>query len=192
MYCTILSCYYHCICWQYTLEHNHCQVKHLTWSSWRITEHNSQIYIRNARTCTILILPWGSNWASLSFSCDQNNRGSLDAYVTCMSAIRAWRQTGVKQHMARKDCECICFAFTHLRVVSKNPNTEPHGRQRHYTGQYRSGTTFIYLCNNCNTQSLWCIVIRNRCLYHSLSKHKLIVMDSVYWFGQIKRLWGVT
>ena len=86
----------------------------------------------------------------LIFSCNQNNRGSSSAYVTCI-----YCRWSVKINMCKTPhCMwrswmhlfCICFCICNQQNPQE-PQFEPHGWWRHYTGQYmRSGISLVYLC----------------------------------------------
>ena len=102
-----------------------------------------QMYTRDPRTWAILIPAWGSNWGSLGFSRNQNNRGSSGAYVTCMyCGLSVKTITRKKPHGARRSWThllCVCFCVCG-RQKPEDPKIEPHGWRCHYTGRHsRSG-----------------------------------------------------
>ena len=106
-------------------------------TTWPKIKHYSlpQIYNRDTRPCTILVLAWGWSWGSLGFSRNQNNCGSSGAFaalVTCM-------------YCEREDNHAL-KAARHTKIVStfvwqknlKTPKLSPgHGCLRHYMGWYR-------------------------------------------------------
>ena len=91
-------------------------------------------------------LPWhGAQFRGLwaFFSRNQSNSSLSDAYVIKSTAVWMWRQ---KRYMACKVCGCIGIEFALHAWKLEDPQTEPHGWQRHYTGRYRkSGISGVYL-----------------------------------------------
>ena len=85
------------------------------------------LYKGDPITCTIFILAWASNWGSLGFPCNQNNRGSSSEYVTCIYCYLNVKINTRKtlQGMWRSWTHLFCVGFA--CVVSKDPQFKPHG-----------------------------------------------------------------
>ena len=74
------------------------------------------------------------------FSWNQNNRGSSGAYVTCYCGLSVKINTRKTPHGARRSWAHLFWVCLHCmccRQIPKDPQFEPHGWWRHYTGWYR-------------------------------------------------------
>ena len=86
----------------------------------------------------------GMKLGVFGFSRNQNKSDAYDMLPAC-TAVWAWRQTCVKMlDGARRlwtHLFCVCG-----RQKPEDPQIEPHGWRRHYTGRYkRSGISCVYL-----------------------------------------------
>ena len=99
------------------------------------------------RTCTILNTAWGSNRGSWGFSRNQNTHGLPVAYVTC-SYCGLSRKINTSHCITHKDCARVCFVFLVFfgRQKLEDPQFDPHGWQRNYTGWHTSLGPPLYIC----------------------------------------------
>ena len=120
-----------------------------------------------------MVLELGVVW----FSCDQNNCGSSDAYVTCM-----YCGLSVKTNR-RKTPHGTPRLWTHLFCVyscvycwqkGKDPHIEPHGWRCHYTGWYMG--SLLYICGSMPHLWLSCCVL----IQHSYTPRTLCMPQPIW------------
>ena len=139
------------------------------WTSGVVGKHHRYTWeVPNLRH---LDFSMGSYWGSSDFSCNQNNRGSSGAYVTCiycgLSVKINMRKT---LHGAQRSCTHLyLFLCMWTAKTQRPPQFEPHGWRRRYTGRYRrSVISRVYLWETLKLYTLnlyWCKAVAHETIY---------------------------
>ena len=109
------------------------------------------------------------------------------------TVVWAWKQSCVKSCPAREDRERICFVFAFAcgQQNPEDPQIEPHGWRRHYTGRYRKyGNSGVYLWMLSSslialyvfTLRFWLCFIACAHMWHDQEEHEEWVRCWKYWF----------
>ena len=120
--------------------------------------NNDQIYKGDPRTCVIFIPAWGSNWGSLGFSRNQNNRGSWGGYVTCIYCSLSVKinPQNIARHAKIVNIFVLCLILC-VCVVGKNPKTpnlSPMTDDVITRGGIRGLGSPLYICEHHKTTKL--------------------------------------
>ena len=109
-----------------------------------LTKSIPQTYTGDPRTCDIFIPAWGSNWGSLGFSHNQNNRGLSGVYVTCIyCGLSVKMLHGAQRLWTHLYCVCFCV---HVGKNQKTPNLSPMADDAITRGDIGGLGSPVYIC----------------------------------------------